>query len=38
MIDPTFPADAKIPIRPWSTLSDYDRHRYNELRIFFRQQ
>jgi hypothetical protein len=37
MIDPTFPVDAKIPIRPWYRLNICDRHRYNALRAFFRQ-
>jgi hypothetical protein len=30
--------DSKVPLRHWLELSDYDRHRYNELRLFFRQQ
>jgi hypothetical protein len=38
MIDSSLPIDAKLPLRPWSSLTEYDRHRYNELRIFFRQQ
>jgi hypothetical protein len=30
--------DWKIPLRHWTDLSEYDRQRYHELRLFFKQQ
>jgi hypothetical protein len=37
-MDSLCPTDSKIPIRHWAELSEHDRHQYNELRLFFRQQ
>jgi hypothetical protein len=31
-------SDLKVPLRQWSELTDHDRQRYHELRLFFRQQ
>jgi hypothetical protein len=37
-MDSLIPTDSKIPLRHWTELSEHDRHQYNELRLFFRQQ
>jgi hypothetical protein len=37
-MDSAAPLDSKVPLHHWLELNDYDRHRYNELRLFFRQQ
>jgi hypothetical protein len=31
-------SDFKVPLRQWSELGEYDRQRYHELRLFFKQQ
>lgn len=37
-MDPDFPLDPKVPVRHWTDLSESDKQRYRDLKIFFRQQ
>jgi hypothetical protein len=37
-MEPAHASDWKVPARHWTELSEYDRQRYTELRVFFRQQ
>lgn len=33
-----FPFDPKVPIRHWTDLSEFDKCRYNDLKLYFRRQ